>query len=270
MTRAFVRAIAVVGGLALVGTGCVRSSTHKKVLDQLTACQADLGACNTKNAEQAKRLTELEGELVDTRKQRDDQAATRQQVEQQLAALEANLQTTKDELAGLRKSREAAERRLKAFRELNEKFRALVDTGKLEVVFRNGQMVLKLPAGILFASGKANLSKDGQAALKEVLDVLAAFNDRRFVIAGHTDDRKIRTRKFKNNWDLSTARAVSVVRFMIDAGFAPKDLAAAGYGEFDPVAPNDTAEGRQLNRRIEIILVPDLSELPNLTADPAT
>jgi len=268
MTRASVRTIALLGVVALAATGCVRKSTHKKVLDELTACQGDLGSCNTKNAEQATQITTLEGELVETRKGRDEHAAGRKQAEEQLTALESNLQTTKDELAGLRKSREAAERRLKAFRDLNEKFRALVDTGKLEVVFRNGQMVLKLPAGILFASGKADLSKDGQAALKEVLDVLVTFNDRRFVIAGHTDDRKIRTRKFKNNWDLSTARAVSVVRFMIEAGFAPKNLAAAGNGEFDPVSPNDTAEGRQLNRRIEIILVPDLSELPNLTAEP--
>jgi chemotaxis protein MotB len=59
---------------------------------------------------------------------------------------------------------------------------------------------------------------------------------------------------------------MSVVTFMIEAGFDPKNLAAAGYGEFDPVAPNDTPENKQLNRRIEIILVPDLSELPNLTS----
>jgi chemotaxis protein MotB len=121
----------------------------------------------------------------------------------------------------------------------------------------------------LFASGKADLSKQGKGALGEVTDVLVEFKDRRFMIAGHTDDVKIKTRKFKNNWDLSTARAISVVQFMIDAGFAAENLAAAGYGEFDPVAPNDTTDGRQLNRRIEIVLVPDLSELPTLTEEPA-
>jgi len=266
--RAPVRLIAVLGLMGVAATGCVSKSTHKKVLDQLATCQGELGTCNTKSAEQAEKITALEGELVDTRKARDDEASARKDVESQLNALQTNLAATKDELSSLRKQREAAEKRLKAFRELNEKFRALVDTGKLEVVFRNGQMVLKLPAGILFASGKADLSKDGKGALKEVLDVLASFNDRRFMVAGHTDDRKISNRKFKNNWDLSTARAVSVVQFMIEAGFDPKNLAAAGYGEFDPVAGNDTPEGRQLNRRIEIILVPDLSELPGLTAEP--
>src|SRR5690606_10778419 len=132
----------------------------------------------------------------------------------------------------------------------NQRFRALVDTGKLTVAFRNGQMVLELPSEVLFASGEAKLRSAGETALAEVLDVLGPFKDRRFLIAGHTDNVRIRSRVFKNNWYLSTARAVSVVEFMIEAGFEAKNLAAAGHGEFDPVAPNDTAENRQRNRRI--------------------
>lgn len=130
-------------------------------------------------------------------------------------------------------------------------------------------MVLKLPSEVLFASGQGELSSSGQAALAEVLEVLKQFNDRRFLIAGHTDNVQIRGRKYKNNWHLSTARAVSVVEFMIANGFEAKNVAAAGHGEFDPIAPNDSEENRQINRRIEIILVPDLSELPNLTTDPS-
>jgi chemotaxis protein MotB len=255
--------------LAVSSSACVSKSTHKKVLDELAACQGELGSCQTTSGEQADKITKLEADLVETRGNLDSESAARKQADEDLAALSSNLQATQEELGVLRKQREATEKRLKAFRELTEKFRSLVDTGKLEVVFRNGQMVLKLPAGILFASGKADLSKQGKGALGEVTDVLVEFKDRRFMIAGHTDDVKIKTRKFKNNWDLSTARAISVVQFMIDAGFAAENLAAAGYGEFDPVAPNDTTDGRQLNRRIEIVLVPDLSELPTLTEEPA-
>ena len=162
----------------------------------------------------------------------------------------------------------ASEKRLQAFRELTAKFKSLVDTGKLNVVFRQGQMVLELPSGVLFASGSADLSRTGQVALAEILNVLQDFVDRRFMIAGHTDNVPIRGRKFNNNWALSTARAVSVVDYMISSSFPPGNLAAAGFGEFAPVAPNDTAENKQKNRRIEIILVPDLSELPGLTVDP--
>jgi chemotaxis protein MotB len=159
-----------------------------------------------------------------------------------------------------------AEQRLAAYRALNEKFRQLVSTGALQVSFRNGQMVLQLPSEVLFASGRANLSRAGQQALGKVLDVLRSVRDRRFLIAGHTDDRKIRSRRFNSNWELSTARAVSVVQFMVANGFEPGNLGAAGYGAFDPVVPNDSPENMAKNRRIEIILVPDLSELPNLDA----
>lgn len=263
MRRVFI----VVAGVA-VAAGCVRSSTHKKVLAELKTCQGDLGACKTESDGRAAQITTLEGELVETRKARDAELEARKGVEAQLGELSTNLQATQGELDELRKQKAATQKRLEAFRELNEKFRQLVDTGKLEVAFRNGMMVLKLPAGVLFPSGKHTLSKDGETALTEVLGVLGAFRDRRFVIAGHTDDRAIKTAKFADNWDLSTARAATIVRFMIEGGFDPKNLGAAGYGEFDPVADNATEEGRQLNRRIEIILVPDLSELPNLTAEP--
>jgi chemotaxis protein MotB len=126
-------------------------------------------------------------------------------------------------------------------------------------------MTLKLPSGILFPSGSADLSKDGEKAIADVVTVLMEFKDRRFVVAGHTDIEPIKTRQFPNNWYLSTARANSVVQHMIKQGFPAKSLAASGYGENDPVAPNDKPEGREQNRRIEIILVPNLEELPSLT-----
>jgi chemotaxis protein MotB len=134
-------------------------------------------------------------------------------------------------------------------------------------VFRNGQMTLKLPSGILFPSGSDKLSKNGETALADVVKILMEFQDRRFIVAGHTDNQPIKTAQFPNNWYLSTARANSVVQFMIKQGFPAKSLAASGYGEFDPVAPNDTEKNREQNRRIEIILVPNLEELPSLTGN---
>jgi chemotaxis protein MotB len=236
----------VAAALALAGAaGCgVKKEVHQKALDELTATQA---------------------ELAETRKQRDDLQRDLGVTEGERGKLAQGMKATEAELAELRKQREATEKRLAAFRDLKRRFAKLVDTGKLQVGFRNGQMVLKLPSGILFPSGKAELTKPGEQALTEVTNILLEFKDRRFVISGHTDTDPIKSRKFRNNWDLSTARALSVVEFMIGAGFPPTSLAASGYGEFDPVAPNDTEENKQLNRRIEIILVPDLSELPTLT-----
>lgn len=89
-------------------------------------------------------------------------------------------------------------------------------------------------------------------------------NDRKYQVAGHTDDVPIHTARFASNWELSTARAVEVVRFLISNGMKPQQLSAAGFGEFDPAVPNDSTEHRAQNRRIEIVLLPNLSELPSL------
>lgn len=255
-TRALTVALALAAGL-----GCgVKKETHQRVLDTLTARKA---------------------ELEETREERDRLAAEVERLEEEVERLQAEEEKAKarlrdalgskenveKKLASLREQREAAERRLAAFRKLREKLRKLVDTGKLEVAFRNGQMVLKMPSEILFPSGRARLSKDGKAALKEVVDILLEFKERRFMVAGHTDNVPIRTRRFRNNWDLSTTRAVQVLEFMIESGFPANKLAAAGYGEHAPVASNETEEGKKKNRRIEIILVPDLSELPNLAEE---
>jgi len=236
--------VVLVVALTFVASCGVKKEVHQKALDELSATQA---------------------ELAETRKQRDKLRRDLGVTEGERGELAAGMKATEAELAELRKQREAAEKRLAAFRELKKRFAKLVDTGKLQVAFRNGQMVLKLPSGILFPSGQADMTKPGQAALTEVTTILLEFKDRRFVIAGHTDTDPIKSRKFKSNWDLSTARALSVVQFMVSAGFPPTSLAASGYGEFDPVAPNDKDENKQLNRRIEIMLVPDLSELPSLT-----
>lgn len=251
-------ALALCLGLTVAAAGCgVKKETHQKALNELTATQAELSQAEEENQRLRSQNQALSGDLTDKSKSEAEAAA-------RAAKLAADMQATEAELLELRKQREAAEQRLAAFRDLTAKFKSLVDTGKLKVVFRNGQMVLELPSGVLFASGQAKLSKPGETALQEILDVLAEFKDRRFMIAGHTDNVPIKSRRFKNNWALSTARAVSVVDYMVESGFAPDNLAAAGYGEFAPVAENDTDEGRQQNRRIEIILVPDLSELPSL------
>ena len=88
------------------------------------------------------------------------------------------------------------------------------------------------------------------------------MQNRNFQVAGHTDNVPIKSKQFRSNWDLSTARAVEVVNFMISAGLDGKRLSAAGYADQSPVAPNDTPENKAKNRRIEITLVPNLDDLP--------
>src|SRR5262249_42642608 len=125
-------------------------------------------------------------------------------------------------------------------------------------------MLIALPNDILFDSGQTAVKPDGKTALAGVAQALGTVSDRDFLVAGHTDNVPIRTALFPSNWELSTPRAVEVVHLLVADGMNPKVLAAAGYGEFDPVAPNDTAEHRAQNRRIEIVLQPNISDLPPL------
>jgi chemotaxis protein MotB len=245
-------------------SSCVKTSTYEAALDDNKKLKAQLADTQQKDAATEQTLNDkiktLEASLGTLDTSVKDKEGELGKVRGEKAATEA-------ELAELRRQKDAAEKRIAAYKALQDKFRALVDTGKLQVVFRNGQMTLKLPSGILFPSGSADLSKGGLTAISDVVKVLVQFQDRRFLVAGHTDNEPIKTPQFKNNWYLSTARANAVVQDMIKEGFPAKSLAAAGYGEFDPVTPNDTPANREQNRRIEIILVPNLEELPSLTGN---
>src|SRR5262245_15493410 len=257
--------VVVAGSAILTLAGCgIKKETHQAALDQIKNLEGQLATARTDSQDKDRRIKNLESDLTATQADRDSTAKTK---DEELSKVRGEKEATQAELEELRRQRDAAEKRIAADRKLQDRVRQLVDTGKLNVAFRNGQMVVKLPSGILFPSGSADLSQGGMAALTEVLAVLTEIKDRRLVVAGHTDNLPIRGRKFKNNWYLSTARAISVVEFMIDAGFPARNLAAAGYGEFDPVAANDTEPNRELNRRIEIILVPNLEELPSLTGE---
>ncbi|MBI4705165.1 MAG: OmpA family protein [Deltaproteobacteria bacterium] len=175
--------------------------------------------------------------------------------------LAVSLADAKVRLEELRKAQEAVDKRAKLFRSLLLKFKALIDAGDLKVVMREGRMVLQLRNDVLFDSGSTAIKKEGKEALEQVAGVLATLPGRKLQVAGHTDNVPIATPRFGSNWELSTGRAVEVVRFLIEKGLKPDVVSAAGYGEHDPVAGNETAEGKARNRRIEIVLQPDLSEL---------
>jgi len=234
----------------VAGAGCVKKSTHQQAMAGL---QQQLDDANG-------RIKTLEGDVASL-------TSGKSTTEQELDKVRIEKAATEADLAELQAMREADQKRIAAFQDLQDRFKSLVDAGDLEIAFRKGQMTLKLPSGVLFPSASAELSEAGQKTLAKVTKVLQGLGRRRFVVAGHTDTVPIETEQFKNNWYLSSARAVSVVEFMIAQGFPADLLAAAGYADKDPVASNKSKKGRQKNRRIEIILVPDLSDLPKLVRE---
>ena len=178
-------------------------------------------------------------------------------LEEQQAALKKKL----DELAKTKAALEELEKmrkELEAARELDAKLRnslkAMISAGQLEIVNVNGRLVIKMAAKILFKSGKADLTGVGIKALKQLASILKGI-DRHFQVAGHTDNVKSRKARY-DNWALSADRAAGVVRLLEKAGVPGKNLSAAGFSQYQPVANNRTANGKALNRRIEITLLP--------------
>ncbi|MEO8706641.1 MAG: OmpA family protein, partial [Kofleriaceae bacterium] len=159
-----------------------------------------------------------------------------------------------------------AEVRLKAIADIQAQFAKMIDTGALKVTSRRGSLVLSLPAEVLFPSGVAELSEDGKLKVLEVGITLKKFTDRRFLVIGHSDNQPLKNSVFKDNWELSTARALTVTRFLVQAGMDAKNLLPAGGGEHDPVAGSSSAKDLARNRRIEIALMPAINELPPLPA----
>jgi len=225
-------------------------------------------------AERDQALHDRDAARADLDRERKDHAActgeldscTRSEGEQRAGreGAESKLEASESELAELRAQRAETEKRLAAFKALTARFQKMIDTGELRVRVRAGRMLVELPSGVLFGSGKADLSAKGKKTLAAVAKVLGEIEGRQFLVAGHTDDQPTKESGFEDNWVLSTTRALVVTKFLIASGMKPQTVAAAGYGEFDPVSSNKTSKGRRLNRRIEIILQPNIDELPKM------
>lgn len=122
-------------------------------------------------------------------------------------------------------------------------------------------LLIRFKDQVLFDSGKAIIRKDGEPIVQSIGEILKQ-NDRAIRVEGHTDNVPMHSLLYPSNWELSTARAVNVVKFFIEkVGIAPTRLSAAGYSEYHPIADNDTAENRQKNRRVDVVILRKSFEL---------
>lgn len=147
--------------------------------------------------------------------------------------------------------------------ELKEKMKDEIAKGDIQLTESGGKLRVGLVDKILFDSGEASVSKRGEGVLARLGAVLASIEDRQIQVSGHTDNTPISDKlkqQFPTNWELSVARATNVVRFLQEkAGVPAERLVATGYGEYQPIAKNQTAAGRAKNRRIELLLTPSLA-----------
>jgi chemotaxis protein MotB len=252
---------------SFVLTGCKRKELEAALAEankKLDATQGELSAEKGKN----KQLTEENQTLQQKIAQLEDQIrklnAQITVLEQQNDDLAKKAGATQEELKALRAEKAKRLAELQVYKDLFGKLKALVDAGTIKVEFRKGRLVVKLASSILFDSGKTELKPEGQTALANLATALKSLSDREFLVAGHTDNVPIKTARFRSNWELSTARSVVFVNQMISQGYPAQQLGAAGFGEFDPVSDNSTPEGRSQNRRIEVVLMPLLGDIPGM------
>ena len=175
------------------------------------------------------------------------------------------LDDAKARLEELRRAQAAAEARTALFRDFGQRFKALIDAGQLRVESRRGQLVMNVSGDLLFDAGRAEVRSVGKGLLMEIAHALttttsAAAAGRRFLVTAHVDDEPLKGKHYKTTWELTAARAAAVVDALVSLGVPAASLTAAGAGSFDPLAPNDSADSRTKNRRVEIALQPSQDE----------
>ncbi len=159
----------------------------------------------------------------------------------------------------LQQAKLAHQQLLAAKKELEEKLKKEIEEKQIKLEMLNKGLVITFIDEILFDSGKAVIKRKADNILDSVSKVLQKeVVDRKIAIEGHTDNQPIRKSKWRSNWELSTARALSVLHYLADKkGLDPSRFVVIGYGQYKPVASNSTAAGRQQNRRVEITILPD-------------
>ncbi|MCK9417759.1 MAG: OmpA family protein [Nitrospirae bacterium] len=172
------------------------------------------------------------------------------------------LQVKNNELSLKAEKAEQLEKATQTYQDLQKKLEKEIREGQVKITEMKNRLTMTMVDKIIFPSGSTEISKEGKAVMDKVISILKDVKDKRIQVEGHTDNVKIVSelrKRFPTNWELSTARATEVARYLQETGgINPILLSATGYGEYQPVAPNDTDEGKSANRRIEIVLLPPL------------
>ncbi|MGE5173465.1 MAG: OmpA family protein [Betaproteobacteria bacterium] len=248
----------------LLITGCVSRGTY-----DLKAKEAQSLAAKTDDLQaQVKGLTaEVEGlktERTALQAALEKEKTAHQQDKEAAQKDVATLQAKVNELSPKAEKAEQLEKATQTYEDLRKKLEKEIQEGQVQITEMKNRLTVTMVDQILFASGSARVGKRGKAVLDKVVTILKDVKDKRIEVDGHTDNvpivSSLKTR-FPTNWELSTARATEVVRYLQDpGGIDPHLLSASGFGEFQPVASNDIEEGRHKNRRIEIVLLPLLKQ----------
>lgn len=254
------------------------NASAKEEIMKLQRHATDLEANAARIAQEREQLRSEQSQLTTNLEQERQRLKTEAEEKARLAAEREQLKQEQSQLnASLEQERAAKEeeiRRLtKTQEELSRSLQDEIAKGNITIQQVRDRLTINMVDRVLFDSGQAQVKPAGLKVLKQVSDVLNKITDKQIRIEGHTDNVPISTKlqdRFKTNWELSTARATTVVRYLIDqGGVQPQALSAVGYADTHPIAGNDSEAGRSSNRRIEIVLYPkDLSQITGSLSSP--
>jgi chemotaxis protein MotB len=251
--------------LLLPLSGCLAlRSTLEAEMRHGQRLEGQLKSCERHSEELKRRIRELEASEQTLELERELLSEERVQLLSEIDEIRTGNQALRETLAAERQVRESREAEIKeiagTYQNLVERLEGEVESGKLEIHRLRGRLQVRALEQILFNSGSSRIKAEGQEVLAKLAAQLATIPGHDIRVEGHTDNVPIATDRFPSNWELAGARAAGVVRFLIDQGLDPTKLSAVGYGEQQPIAENDTREGRARNRRIEIVLVPEAGD----------
>jgi chemotaxis protein MotB len=255
--------------VALVFTSCVSGK-------KFSASEARAEKLQQENANAKNELNESKMQLLKVKDEKASMQTENEMMQKEYALIQKNLmmRSTESKMTIAEQTRRLSELQniIDSQVEISTRLKKSIGdalknykTDELIVYMKDGNVHVSLAEKLLFKSGSDIVDSKGIAALKSLASVLNSSEDFTVEIEGHTDDVPIKTARFKDNWDLSTARASSIVRILtLDNGFDSGRITASGKSQFHPVSENTTASGRADNRRTEIILSPDLQEIYKL------
>jgi len=243
------------------------NAAHQKEQQAHAKTRAELDAAQRKVADLTDQLKKMGIDLEGITQQLQLAGTEKQKLSASIEQLKQALKEYEQRAAQL-------ERIKQRFELLRDKLKKLTDLG-LKVEIRRNRMVIRLPGDVLFASGQDDLKDSGKKVLDAVAEVIrndTQLSKRYFQVAGHTDNKPLKGGRFGDNWGLSVMRARQVLLYLIGplgtkeggGGLDANRLHAAGYGETDPIADNSSDQGRQQNRRVELVLMPDVEEMLDL------
>jgi chemotaxis protein MotB len=253
--------IALALGLGAFALGCVSSDTHSAVVEERDLLKQKAERLEQSNESLDNERVALIAQLEDLRVAKESLDASVAELAERKEQLEIDLSKTSQQLAA--RTQEVDSLR-STYDGLVQDLQSEVSAGRVQIEQLRDGLHVKLAQEILFPSGSAELSREGQTVLGKVASRLAEV-EHQIEVAGHTDNVRISgalAQRYPSNWELAGARAAVVVRLLAKRGVPENRLVAASFGETKPADSNDTAEGRARNRRIDIRLVPPTPGAP--------